>query len=498
MKHNIAANIAGGLLNGGLVLLVTPIQLALLGTEAYGLLSLIAALQVVIGALDLGLSTTVTRAVARDAGDMRTSAARLINSAAAIYWFMALIIGACIWLLAGAFAERWLKAQSLPPQMLVTCIQLMGIFLAVRWPIAFYAGIVSGAQQMTVLNAAKSIWLTVRILGGALLLFIRPDLVSLLLWYCATAFAELGTFAVLAARAYPALRLWPSLDLGALRGSFRFSAAMYGIAMLGMLLSQLDRLVIGNVLGLEALGAYAVAYNLALGLSLLQTAINSAALPAYASAHSIGDGELLDRRYTMTSQLMGAVLTGLAFVLIVFGREILTAWAGAQIAASSYIVLATLVCGFWLNAVYSNCYILCVAMGQPALFLRINIIGLPIYVVMLAAGISQAGIVGAAAAWTFLNLFYVVYGLYRAHAVFNLGRVMPWFLHNFGIFITAGFVSFLAGAGVARLIDSRAGTVLGLAVGCALYALLGLRSMSPALRKDVLSTLPLLQAGAIR
>jgi hypothetical protein len=139
-----------------------------------------------------------------------------------------------------------------------------------------------------------------------------------------------------------------------------------------------------------------------------------------------------------------------------------------------------------------------VAMGRPALFLKINLAGLALYVLMLAAGIAIAGIVGAALAWTFLNVFYVAYGLRRAHAVLNLGRATPWAMRNFGIYAAAGLISFLAGAGAARWIEGYSGTILGLCVASALYAVLSLKWMSPALRDGMLRALPFPRAGGSR
>ena len=98
LKKNILSNLAGGGWNTLLVMLVTPVQVALLGIEAFGLLSLIGVLQIVAGAFDFGLATTVTREVAREDGDRNRygEAAAFVNAAAAIYWFFAFVIAAAL------------------------------------------------------------------------------------------------------------------------------------------------------------------------------------------------------------------------------------------------------------------------------------------------------------------------------------------------------------------------------------------------------------------
>jgi O-antigen/teichoic acid export membrane protein len=342
---------------------------------------------------------------------------------------------------------------------------------------------------MVRLNIVKSLWLAARMLGGVLLLFQSPDIVHLLLWYVATSVAELAMVAILAFRAFPELRLLPTYDAGALRRSFSFTASMSFITLLAVLLTQLDRLVIANVLGLEDMGRYAVAYNLALGLSLIQTAVNSAALPVYASAHSLGDVSRLAQSYATTSQLMGFLLSAPAIALVAYGHEILTLWVGAQMAAIAYPVLAVLTTGFWLNGAYSNSFIMGVAQGRPGMFVRINLIGLVFYALLLLAGVSLGNIVAVAAAWAGLNLFYVGYALRKAHGALELGLAGPWFMRSFGMFALAGAASFTAGRGITWLVGGHAGAVLGFASGCAIYCLLSYRLMLPELRDDLLSAL---------
>ena len=66
VKRNVAANVVGGLWNIGLNLVVVPVQIRILGPEAFGLISFMATLQTILSVLDLGLTLTVIRDVAAD------------------------------------------------------------------------------------------------------------------------------------------------------------------------------------------------------------------------------------------------------------------------------------------------------------------------------------------------------------------------------------------------------------------------------------------------
>jgi O-antigen/teichoic acid export membrane protein len=488
LKHNIVANLAGGSWNTVLVILVTPVQVGLLGVEAYGLISLIAVLQIIAGALDFGLASTVTREVAHNNGRPDTGTAALVNAASAVYWITAALAAAALWAAADAVPARWLKTDSLAPELVARAIEMIAVFLLLRWPIALYSGVLSGAQQMGLLNALKSAAITLRLAGGAALLLVKPDLLWLLAWYVATATLELAGFIFYAFRAYPPLRVIPRLDLAAIRKASGFSATMYAIALLAMLLTQIDRLAIGRLLGLEALGYYSVAYTAAMGLSLLQTSINNAALPAFANAHGAGDGSALRERYHRISELMGFVLTPMAMTLVFFGHDIFVLWVGATVADATLWALPLLAAGFLLNAVFSSSYIFAVAAAQPGLFLRANVVGLLLFLPVLLACIHLAGIAGAAAAWLLLNVYYLAFVLPRAHAMLQLGPTLASLHRGFALFVYAGLPAFAGGWLLARLIDGRAGSVVGLMVSGALYLWLSSKLASPRLAQMIIDT----------
>jgi hypothetical protein len=72
LTRNVFANLIGGVWVAVLTLAIAPIQVHLLGVEAYGVIGFISTLQVVVGVLDLGLSSTLTREIAGSAGEPRS------------------------------------------------------------------------------------------------------------------------------------------------------------------------------------------------------------------------------------------------------------------------------------------------------------------------------------------------------------------------------------------------------------------------------------------
>ena len=116
IRRNIIANAIGGTATLLLNLLVTPFLLKILGAEAYGLLGLIASLQIVFAVLDLGLSTTIVREIASDTSTGRADTHALVSTLALVYWGIALALGVTLFLSADWIVTRWLHLRDLRPR----------------------------------------------------------------------------------------------------------------------------------------------------------------------------------------------------------------------------------------------------------------------------------------------------------------------------------------------------------------------------------------------
>ena len=95
LRRNVTANFAGQIWNALLRLAFVPVYFHLLGAEAYGLVGFFTAIEAISMVLDMSLSTTATREIARrlddpeGAGECRS----LIRTLEVIYWAAGLLIG---------------------------------------------------------------------------------------------------------------------------------------------------------------------------------------------------------------------------------------------------------------------------------------------------------------------------------------------------------------------------------------------------------------------
>ena len=262
------------------------------------------------------------------------------------------------------------------PAIITLGIQIVAVYLGLRWPVAFYSGVINGLQRLEVLNLVRASVQTLRLVGGVVVLFFLPNLIAFLTWFAISSAVELLVYIGVTYRLLPTLRFWPFFSFESFRDIWKYSVAMNVIALTALVLSQADRIAVSKLLSLEAFGYYSIAYSASIVISLVQTSINSASFPAFSHSFSSGHDAELMSRYDKVSHLMGLVVALPCFVLVFFGHEILQLWISTTVADEASVTMAWLAMGFFLNAMVSNAYMAAVACGQPNLPLKINILAM--------------------------------------------------------------------------------------------------------------------------
>jgi O-antigen/teichoic acid export membrane protein len=487
IRRNIVANALGGTAAILLNVLITPYLIRILGAEAYGLLGLIASLQILSAVLDLGLSTTIVKEIASDTSPDRSATRSLVGTLAFVYWGIALGLGAALYVNADWIATRWLHLRELRPEDATLGIRILAVSVALRWPLAFYGGVITGTQELVRFNVIKVASTVVRLGFGLVVLLVTHDLRSYLWWMAISALFEVLAYAGASVRLHPALRTWPTFDWRSLRRVWHFSFSMNVISMLSMVFTQADRIIISHLRPLVELGYYSLAVTVVMSLSVIQGFITSAILPALAADYSAGVGTRLRDRYEKATQALVYIITLPACIFIFFGYDVLQAWTTTDAAQHAGAVLALLSVGFLFNASVSIAYTLAIASGHTRFPLRVNLVAVIVYLPGLYAATLRWGIVGAASAWVCVNAYFLVTLLPLVERRILRSSVRGWAAASFLPFVIRGGVTFAAAAATSRLAAGR-GPMIPIAL-CALasvaYSFWGLHALTPALRADV-------------
>lgn len=443
IKRNLGANFAGKGWAALMGIVFIPLYIKFMGIESYGLVGFFTTLQAVFILLDLGLTTTLNReiarysAVAEKSQDMRD----LVRTLEIVYWGLAICIGIIVLFLSSLIAHEWFKADTLSEAVIQESVILMGLVLTFQWPLAFYGGGLLGLQRQVLYNILNVIWYTLRFAGGVLVLWlVSPTVLAFFEWQVIVSIISTGLMG---------LALWRSLPASDERARFRisiwnsvwhFAAGMSGISVVTLLLTQLDKIILSKILSLDLFGYYTLAWTVANGLTVLTGSVFTVIFPIFSQQVAVADMERLRHLYHRSCQLMSVLILPAAILLALFAREILFLWTQNPVTvANTHLLVSLLVVGTALNGLMHLPYALQLANGWTSLAFYSNVIAVILLVPLLFVATSYWGAAGAAAIWIVLNSGYVLIQLQIMHRRLLKQELWRWYVEDVGLPLAAAF-----------------------------------------------------------
>ena len=447
LGRNLLAGLTNSVWSALIGLAVVPLYLKYLGIEAYGLIGFFATTQAILSLLDLGLAPTINREVARGSasGDMR-EARNLLHTLAVVYGVMAGMIALLVVMLAPFIANHWLQSHNISPDTLVRAMMLMGMVVACRWPISLYMGALMGMQRLVVSSTVSIIMTTFGSLGAvAILAYVSPTIDAFFIWQAGVALLYVAvirwvTWGVLGRENVG------KFDFNGLKRIWRFSAGMSGVAISGVILMQLDKVLLSRLLSLEDFGRYTLAGVVASGLYVLLTPLFNALFPRMSALVASGDTEKLIHLYRTGTRLFLALFLPIAITAAVFAKYLLYLWtSNEQLAISSAPIVSLFLIGTALNGIMHFPYALQLAYGATRLPLTINAILIIVMVPMIIILARTYGAVGGASAWALLNGLYIFVGTWLTHRTLLNGTGIKWLFGD--VALPLGMAVLVAGVG---------------------------------------------------
>lgn len=393
-----------------------PLYIKYLGIEAYGLIGLFGVLQAWLSLLDMGMTPTLNREMARFTGGTHsaTSIRDLLRSIEIIALGIATLVGMGIWAASGWLASDWLRAEKLPIDVVAQAFAIMGAVTALRFVEGIYRSAIVGLQRQVLYNAVNSALATLRGLGAVgILMWVSPTIEAFFIWQGLISILTLGVLASVTYRTLPKAGRDGQFSMPALRGIGRFAGGMMGITFLALLLTQVDKILLSRLLTLSDYGYYSLAAVVAAALYMLTGPITQAWFPRLSELHANNNQAELITKYHQGAQLVSVFMGSAAIVMIVFAEPILQLWTrDAELAHRSATLLSLLALGNLLNGLMWIPYQTQLAHGWTGLTTRINIVSVVLIVPAILWATPRYGAEGAAWVWVSLNAGYVLIGIH--------------------------------------------------------------------------------------
>jgi O-antigen/teichoic acid export membrane protein len=213
-----------------------------------------------------------------------------------------------------------------------------------------------------------------------------------------------GLHIVAVAATYPVLRRLRAPRRADVRRLWRAAGWMTVSSIVSPVLVSADRFVIGTVLPMAAVAHYATAGEVATKMWLFTAALQPVIFPAIAAAlvaEPARAAALFDRGVRATV----LVLAPVTLFLVLFAREGLMLWLGADFARAGAPLLQWLAIAVFVNAIASVPHTVLQSGGRADIPGKLHALELPLYLAALWWMLGRFGLSGVAAAWLLRMLF---------------------------------------------------------------------------------------------
>ncbi len=399
----LARNMVYNLVGQGLPLLVAvftiPLLIRGLGTDRFGILTLI---WIVIGyfsLFDLGLGRALTQIVSeRLGGGQQEEIGPLVGTGLGLVTIMGLVGAVVLALLNPWLVQKVLKVPlQLQPETR-TALYLVALALPTVTSIAALRGVLEAHQRFDLTNAIAGIWGACMFVAPLAVMHFSPRLSWITAFLLAGRIGVCGTYLYLVRRSLPALRQGFSLRRSLAGPLVRFGGWMTVSNVVGPLMVYLDRFLIGVFVSVTAVAYYATPYEVVTKLWLVSGAVMSVLFPAI-SASFLPDRLRTTQLFRQGVVSIFLILFPVTFLLVLFAREIMTFWLGTEFARHSALVMQLLAIGILINGLAWVPMALVQGAGRPDLSSKLHLLELPGYLAILWWFLTSWGITGAALAW---------------------------------------------------------------------------------------------------
>lgn len=411
-----------------------PLYLRYMGLESYGLIGFFATLQAWLLLLDLGLSPTMNREMARFTGGLHTPQGirDLLRSMEIVYASVGLLLAAGVSLGSSWLASSWLNLQALPADVAAQAIGIMGLVFGIQWVGTLYRSALLGLQDQVWLAAASVAITTARAVGTvAVLAYVSPTVTAFVIFQCGVSLAETAVVGLRLHRRLPPAPVGARFSAEAVRRVWRFAAGLTLIAVLATLLTQVDKILLASLLPLADFGYFSLAVAVAGALSILVGPIHNVAYPRFSELVAAGDRRMLAEDYHRFSQLLSVAVLPATLVMSVFAREIVLLWTqDAGIAEKVAPLVSVWAIGTALNGIMHVPYAAQLAHGWTRLTVSVNGVAVALIVPATLYLVPRHGSIAAAWVWVGINASYLVFSVALMHRRILCTEKWKWYLQD--------------------------------------------------------------------
>lgn len=429
--RNTYFNFAGNAVVALSLLIATPFYLRLLGAEAFGLVGVMYSVTALLAVVDPGLASTLTRQLARVFASEQNLQEQSVLASSMEVVCAVVCVATCVSaiLLLPVLGVQWLKTTHLSEAILAQSLSWIGLHAGLQILVTFYGSGLQGLQLQLRFNTISAVWAILRGLFSIVgLIYGWLDVVDFFACHALVTALHLMVLRYALWRALPTPKRFFSWK--SIKGIQQHAAGMWGTAVLGVVLTQIDKLVLSRALSLESFGYYVLAWNVAMLVMKPALPVYNAYFPQLSQLASEASSEQkLSQTYHEASRRNAVFIWPLSIGMAFLSYPILWIYTGSQaLAEQTYVALSMLVIGSALNATMLMPYALAQAYGWVTFTIKQNAIACMAMLPLCLWVAVYPTLERAALCWLMVNLGYVTIAVPLLHKKLLPGHAARWYL----------------------------------------------------------------------
>jgi O-antigen/teichoic acid export membrane protein len=402
IAHKILWNGCGIVLPLAVGAFVMPATVRLLGTERFGVLSIVWLFVGYFSVFDLGLGRALTKLAADRLAEGREHEVGAPTSAALrVAFLLGSLLGAGIALAAPLIADHVLHIDAALRDEALAALYWLATSLPFVLVSSLLLGTLEGYQRFAVVSINRTLLGTAMYLAPFAIALASPDL----FWVtgASVVLRIANAFALYAQcrRLIPQLR--PSAMTGSLaqlRPLLHFGGWLTVSSLVSPFMVYFDRFFIAAALGATAVTYYTVPYEVLTRLWIIPTAVQGVMFPVFAGLQRQSDSSQLVHLFRRSTDVLLVGLGPPVVAIVLFAGEGLGLWMGEAFAERATVLTQILAVGVLANALARNPFGVLQSAGLSRWTALLHLAEIPFYAAALLAMSRAWGLPGIALAWT--------------------------------------------------------------------------------------------------
>lgn len=412
---NSAANIIAKIWSILSLYIFVPIWIYFLGVEGYGIISFYTILMTIMHFADAGLTATLAREFAREDRDEKYKR-NLLRTIEVIYLCIASSLFLIILVFSNSIVNFFLKSDIYSHEYLCTCVQIMGLSLAIHFLYSMYSGGLFGLQKQVLGNIIFISYSVSRSAIVVLPLLWCPTIKVFLWWQLLSILFALVFVRFFVIRNITTTGKDFSFHPEYVKSIWKFALGMMLMAIISALNTQLDKLITGNVLSLKDMGYYSLASTIGIAVFSLAQPLGVAFYPELTRRIS-NDKYEVATPFLFFTYVISMISSAIGITLFFYIDDFTYFWTHNQeIVNVIKFPARLLIIGNILQSLQLPPYYLALANGHTTTNVKLGMFMLLFMIPSVFFFTKQWGISGTAIPFLFLN---VIATLYLAFVIIN-------------------------------------------------------------------------------